>query len=149
MAINPDYAGRAYPATEPYEVSRVKIAEFADAIGDPSPVYRDAAAARAAGHRDIIAPPTFAFVISWRGSQAAISDPGLGLNYAMVVHGEQRFEYARPIMAGDVVTAQSTISDIRAVGSLSMLTTRTEIATVAGEHVCTALSTLVERGASV
>jgi acyl dehydratase len=49
-------------------------------------------------------------------------------------------------MAGDVVTAQATISDIRGVGKLSMLTTRTEIRTVAGEHVCTALSTLVERG---
>jgi len=146
MAINRDYVGHIYPATDPYEVSRVKITEFADAIGDPSPVYRDAAAARAAGPPDVIAPPTFAIVISMASSGAAISDPDLGLNYAMVVHGEQRFEYSRPITAGDVVTAQATISDIRGVGSLSMLTTRTEIRTVAGEHVCTALSTLVERG---
>ncbi len=41
MAVNKDYAGRSFPATEPYEVSRVKIAEFANAIGDPNPVYRD------------------------------------------------------------------------------------------------------------
>jgi acyl dehydratase len=146
VAINREYVGRVYPAAEPYEVSRVKIAEFADAIGDPSPVYRDAVAARAAGHADVIAPPTFAIVISMASSSVAIADPGLGLNYALVVHGEQRFEYARPLRAGDVVTAQVTISDIRAVGSLSMLTTRTEIKTVDGEHVCTALSTLVERG---
>jgi acyl dehydratase len=146
MAINPEYVGRTYPATEPYEVSRVKIAEFADAIGDPNPVYRDAAAAQAAGHPDVIAPPTFAIVISMAGSGSAISDPGLGVNYAMVVHGEQRFAYARPIVAGDVVTAQATITDIRAVGSLSMLTTRTDIRTVAGEHLCSALSVLVERG---
>jgi acyl dehydratase len=146
MAINRDYVGRAYPPTDPYEVSRVKIAEFADAIGDPNPVYRDAAAARAAGHADVIAPPTFAIVVSMASSGSAFADPGLGLNYAMVVHGEQRFEYSRPLLAGDVVTAQATISDIRAVGSLSMLTTRTEIRTVTGEHVCTALSTLVERG---
>jgi acyl dehydratase len=146
MAINRDHVGRAYPATDPYEVSRVKIAEFADAIGDANPVYRDAAAAQAAGHSDVIAPPTFAIVISMASSGAAITDPDLGLNYAMVVHGEQRFEYSRPITAGDVVTAQATISDIRGVGSLTMMTTRTEIRTVAGEHVCTALSTLVERG---
>jgi acyl dehydratase len=63
-----------------------------------------------------------------------------------VVHGEQRFEYARPLGAGDVVTAQSTIETIREVASNVLLTTRTEIATVAGEHVCTAFSTLVERG---
>jgi acyl dehydratase len=147
MAINRDYVGRVFPASEPYEVSRVKIAEFADAIGDASPVYRDKAAARAAGHSDVIAPPTFAIVISMAGSGAALADPGLGLNYAMVVHGEQRFTYSRPIRAGDVVTAQVTLTDIRDAGRNVLLTTSTEIKTVAGEHVCTAVSTIVERGA--
>jgi acyl dehydratase len=147
MAVNPDYAGRSYPVSDPYEVSRVKIADFADAIGDPSPLYRDTAAARAAGFPDVIAPPTFAIVISMASSGSAIADPGLNLNYAMVVHGEQRFTCTRPITAGDVVTAQTTISGIRAVRDLSMVTTRTEIRTVAGEHLGTAESTLVERGA--
>jgi acyl dehydratase len=146
MAINPDYAGRSYPATAPYEVSRVKIAEFADAIGDPNPVYRDTAVAQAAGHPDVIAPPTFAIVVSMVGAGHALDDPGLGLDYSMVVHGEQRFSYTRPLRPGDVVTAQATIDSIRAVGSLSMMTTRTEIRTTAGELVCTAVSTLVERG---
>jgi acyl dehydratase len=147
MAINREYAGRVFPASQPYEVSRVKIAEFADAIGDANPIYRNTAAARAAGHADVIAPPTFAIVVSMAGSGAALADPGLGLNYAMVVHGEERFEYARPIMAGDVVTAQVTLTDIRDAGRNVMLTTSTEIKTVAGEHVCTAISTIVERGA--
>jgi acyl dehydratase len=147
MAINRDYAGRVFRASEPYEVSRVKIAEFADAIGDANPVYRDAAAARAAGHPDVIAPPTFAIVISMAASGVAMADPGLGLNYAMVVHGEQRFSYLRPLTAGDVVTAQPAITEIRDVGRNVMLTTNTEIRTVTGELVCTAMSTLVERGA--
>jgi acyl dehydratase len=147
VAINRDYVGRVFGVSEPYEVSRVKIAEFADAIGDANPVYRDKAAAQAAGHSDVIAPPTFAIVISMAGSGAALGDPGLGLNYAMVVHGEQRFSYSRPITAGDAVTAQVTLTDIRDAGRNVMLTTSTEIKTVAGEHVCTALSTIVERGA--
>jgi acyl dehydratase len=147
MAINRDYAGRVFPASAPYEVSRVKIAEFADAIGDANPVYRDAAAARAAGHPDVIAPPTFAIVISMAASGVAMADPGLGLNYAMVVHGEQRFSYLRPLTAGDVVTAQPAITEIRDAGRNVMLTTSTEIRTVTGELVCTAMSTLVERGA--
>jgi acyl dehydratase len=147
MAINRDYVGRVFPASAPYEVSRVKIAEFADAIGDANPVYRDSAAARAAGHRDVIAPPTFAIVISMAASGTAMADPDLGLNYAMVVHGEQRFTYLRPLTAGDVVTAQPTITEIRDAGRNVMLTTSTEIRTVTGELVCTALSSLVERGA--
>jgi acyl dehydratase len=146
MPLNRDYIGRSFPAGAPYEVSRVKIAEFADAIGDPNPLYRDRAAAQAAGFGDVIAPPTFAIVISTVGAASAVGDPGLGLNYAMVVHGEQRFEYDRPLMAGDVVTAQSTITDIRDAGRNAMLSTTTEISTVGGEHVCTAISTLVERG---
>jgi acyl dehydratase len=146
MAINRDYLGKTFPPGEPYEVSRVKLAEFADAIGDPNPVYRDRAAAQRAGFPDVIAPPTFPIVIGMASSARAIGDPGLRLNYAMVVHGDQRFEYSRPIVAGDVVTAQVTISGIRDVGRNAMLSTRTEIRTTAGEHVCTAHTTLVERG---
>ncbi len=148
MAINPDYIGKTYPPSAPYEVSRVKLAEFADAIGDRSPLYRDRAAAQAAGYPDVIAPPTFPIVISMAASARAIVDPGLNLNYAMVVHGEQRFEYIRPLVAGDVVTAEVTISDIRAVGRNSMMTTTTRISTVDGEHVCTAFASLVERGSA-
>ena len=147
MAINREYVGRVFPASEPYEVSRVKIAEFAAAIGDTSPIYRDRTAAQAAGYADVIAPPTFAIVISMGGSGAALADPALGLNYAMVVHGEQRFTYTRPLTAGDVVTAQVTLTDIRDAGRNVMLTTSTDIKTVAGELVCTALSIIVERGA--
>ncbi|HSR84398.1 MAG TPA: MaoC family dehydratase N-terminal domain-containing protein [Streptosporangiaceae bacterium] len=147
MAINRAYAGRVFPPSEPYEVSRVKIAEFATAIGDPNPIYRDRAAAQAAGHADVIAPPTFPIVITMAGSGAALADPGLGLNYAMVVHGEQRFSYTRPLMAGDVVAAQVTLSDIREVGRNVMLTTSTDVTTLAGELVCRAMSTIVERGA--
>src|ERR1700749_1172740 len=144
MPANQDFVGRTFPATKPYEVSRVKIAEFADAIGDPSPVYRDQDAAVAAGYPDVIAPPTFPIVVTMASSGSAGGDPGLGINYAMGVHGEQRFEHPRPLRAGDVVTAQSTIESIREVGRNVLMTTRTELRTVGGEHVVTAFSTIVE-----
>jgi acyl dehydratase len=147
VAINPAYAGRTFEPSEPYEVSRVKIAEFATAIGDSSPLCRDRAAAQAAGYPDVVAPPTFAIVITAANSARLIADPDLGVNYAMVVHGEQSFAYDRPLRAGDVVVAQTTIESIRQVRSLTTMATVTEISTVDGEHVCTAHSTLVERGA--
>ena len=146
MALNRDYIGRSFPASEPYEVSRVKIAEFADAIGEPSPLCRDRQAAQAAGYPDVIAPPTFAILITMADSSYAVMDQDLGLDYSMVLHGEQRFEHARPLHAGDAVVAQSSITDIRDAGRNVMLTTRTDITTTDGEQVCTALSTLVERG---
>ena len=147
MAIDPAYAGRTFEPSEPYEVSRVKIAEFAAAIGDASPLCRDRAAAQAAGYPDVVAPPTFAIVITAADSARLIADPGLGVNYAMVVHGEQSFAYDRPLRAGDVVVAQTTIESIRQVRTMTTMATTTEIRTVDGERVCTAHSTLVERGA--
>jgi acyl dehydratase len=147
VAIDPAYAGRTFEPSEPYEVSRVKIAEFATAIGDASPLCRDRAAAQAAGYPDVVAPPTFAIVITAADSARLIADPGLGVNYAMVVHGEQSFAYDRPLRAGDVVVAQTTIESNRQIRSMTTMATTTEIRTVDGEHVCTAHSTLVERGA--
>jgi acyl dehydratase len=147
VALNPEYAGRVYGPGEPYEVSRVKIADFADAIGEPSELCRDREAAIKAGYPDVIAPPTFAVIIDQRSTRAAVTDPGLGLDYSMVVHGEQSFSYSRPLHAGDVVVATTTIESIRTVGALSMLVTSTSIDTVDGEHICTAKSNLVERGA--
>lgn len=146
MALNPDYVGRVYGPGGPYEVSRVKIAEFADAIGDTSPLCRDRDAAVKAGYPDVIAPPTFAIIISMGSTKVIQDDPGLGLDYSMVVHGEQQFTHARPLHAGDIVVATSTIESIRAASTMSMMTTSTDISTVDGEHVCTAKSVIVERG---
>jgi acyl dehydratase len=147
VAINTDYVGRTFEPSEPYEVSRVKIKEFADAIGEPSVLCRDRAAAQAAGYPDVIAPPTFAIVVSAADSARVSHDPGLGVNYAMIVHGEESFEHTRPLHAGDVVVSQTTVESIRPVGAMTLLTTVTQIRTVDGEHVCTARSTLAERGA--
>jgi acyl dehydratase len=147
VAINTDYVGRTFEPSEPYEVSRVKIKEFADAIGEPSVLCRDRAAAQAAGYPDVIAPPTFAIVVGAASSARVTHDPGLGVNYAMIVHGEQSFAHTRPLHAGDLVVSQTTVESIRPVGAMTLLTTVTQIRTVDGEHVCTARSTLVERGA--
>ena len=146
MALNEEYIGRVSGPSEPYEVSRVKIADFADAIGEPSELCRSKEAAQKAGYPDVIAPPTFAIVISMRSTAVLQADPGLGLDYSMVVHGEQSFAYSRPLHAGDVVVATSTVESIRLVGGMSLMVTSTDISTVDGEHVCTAKSTIVERG---
>ncbi len=146
MPINRDYIGHTFPTTDPYEVSRVKIREFADAIGDPNPVYRDQEAAKASGHPDVVAPPTFPIVFTLSDAGSVLTAPDLGLDFSMVVHGEQRFVYERPIRAGDSVVCESTITDVRAAGRNELLTIETEVKTADGEHICTAYNSLVERG---
>ena len=146
LTLNAALVGRTYPPTSPYVVGREKVREFATAIGDANPAYHDVDAARALGYSDVVAPPTFAFVIAYAGSHEAAMDPELGLDYTRVVHGEQRFAYSRPIVAGDVLVATATIEAIRAVAGNDILTTRVDLATEAGEHVASTTTVVVARG---
>ncbi len=147
MALNADLVGRTYPASPIYQVGREKVREFARAIGESSPLCSDVDVARAAGYSDIVAPPTFAIVISMEAGRQAAFDPDLGLDYTRVVHGEQTFEYTRPIVAGDELVCTASIHAIREAAGNDILTTRADITTVSGEHVCTTYSVLVARGA--
>jgi acyl dehydratase len=148
MALDRALVGRSYPPSAVYEVGRATIAEFATAIGDDSAVYRDAAAARDAGHEDVIAPPTFAIRLSLEAAMAVLDDPDVALDYSRVVHGEQRFTHHRPIRAGDRLVATTTIDAARTVAGNDLLTARVDLATEDGEPVCTSTSMLVARGAS-
>jgi acyl dehydratase len=146
VAVDQSYKGRVYPPTPPYEVGREKIREFADAINDANPVYRDPAVARSLGHPDVIAPPTFPIILTLRAGHQVITDPDFGIDYSRVVHGEQRFIHHRPVRAGDVLQVIVTVDDIRTAAGNDIVTTRADVSTVAGEPVVTATSTIVARG---
>lgn len=146
MALDPSFAGRCYPAAAAYHVGREKIREFADAIGDDDAVFRDPEAARAAGHPDVIAPPTFAIIVSMRSQYSLIDDPELGLDYSRVVHGDQSFTHHRPIRAGDELVATLHVDAIRSAAGNDLITLRCEILDAVGEPVTTSRSTLVARG---
>jgi acyl dehydratase len=145
MPLDPSFVGRSYPPTPPYHVGREKIREFAAAIGDGNPAYTDVEAAKALGHPDLVAPPTFAIVLSMGAADQVVMDPALGLDYTRVVHRDQRFSYARPIFAGDELSVSMTVSEIRTLAGNDIITTRGDISTTGGDAVCTVFSTLVAR----
>ena len=78
MALDQSFVGRTYPPTRPYEVGREKIREFAEAVGDTNPAYMDPEAAKALGHPDVIAPPTFVFAITFKAAGQVIAGPAAG-----------------------------------------------------------------------
>jgi len=145
MPLNQALVGTVYPAVR-YEVGREKLREFAIAVGETDPIYHDEAAARATGHPDLPAVPTFAVVLSMRAGQVVYGDPDLGLDYSRVVHGEQEFVYHRPIRAGDRLLAAGKVAAVAAKGRHELLTLETEITTEAGEPVCTVRATVLSRG---
>ena len=146
MAVNPDFAGRTYPPSGPYAVDAAMLSAFAEAVGSTDPVHHSADAARAAGYRDVIAPPTFAVSLAQQCDAQYIRDPEAGIDFSRVVHGEQRFVHHRPITAGDEVMGVLTVDSIRQAGGHSMVTTRTELSAADGTALSTSTSTIVVRG---
>lgn len=145
MSINPGFVGRELPPTEPYLVGREKIREFARAVGAGHPAHHDVTAAREAGHPDLLAPPTFAIVVTLQAQQDLLADPELGLDFTRVVHGDQRFTHHRPVVAGDQLYPRVHVDSVRVAAGNDIISTRTEVTDADGSAVLTAFSTLVSR----
>ena len=146
MPVNAELAGRSYPATPPYLVGREKVREFARAVLATSALNFDQEAARAAGYSDVIAPPTFAVVVQEHTLAQLLGDPDAGIDFSRVVHGDQRFTFTRPIVAGDELTATLTVTSVKTLGGHSMVTAESSIADATGAHVVIATSSLVVWG---
>jgi len=106
--VNTEAVGKTYPPTT-YAVGREKIKEYAHAVGETNPVHLDVDAARAAGYRDVVAPPMFAVVYSAPSVTPAIFDPEVGINFAMMLHGGQEFVWGPLVQAGDEITTTVSV----------------------------------------
>ncbi|WP_370893928.1 MaoC family dehydratase N-terminal domain-containing protein [Janibacter sp. GXQ6167] len=146
MSVNEAFAGRTYPPTAAYVVGREKIREFAGAIAATSAEHHDLDAAHAAGYRDLVAPPTFAAIMTQQCDAQFARDPEAGLDLARLVHGDQRFIHHRPIVAGDELRGVLTIDSVRTLGGHTMVTMRSDLIDTDDEPVTTSVSTVVIRG---
>jgi acyl dehydratase len=111
MPVSTEAIGRQWPAVE-YEAGREKMREFANAVGETSAVHQNSEAAKAAGFRDLVAPPMFCVVYSAPAMGPAILDPDVGINLATMLHGSQEFEWGEPVCSGDRVITQTTCKEI-------------------------------------
>jgi acyl dehydratase len=111
MPVETKAVGKEWgPAT--FEVEGERIAQYADAIGAEKDVHHDPEAAKAAGFRDLVAPPMFAVVYSASAMGPAILDPEVGINFPAMVHGGQEFLWGEPVCASDVITTTAKCNEI-------------------------------------
>jgi acyl dehydratase len=122
--------------TVTYVVGREKVREYAAAVGETDPRYRDPEAARAAGFADVVAPPMFAAVYCGPAIGPAILDPEIGIDYARLVHGAQEFTWHAPVVAGDEITTEVSLEDTSERGELKFYVFRTTSTNQRGELVC-------------
>jgi acyl dehydratase len=124
MSIDPRFVGKKYGPFR-YQIGLEKMREFAYAVGGGvpasgfasapeglDPLFYDESAAKAGPHGSVIAFPTFAVTFAIAPFAAAVSDPELGINLLMLVHGEQEFEFFDVMRAGDVITTTGAIAQI-------------------------------------
>jgi acyl dehydratase len=97
---------------EAFSVEADRIRQYADAVGETGEVHQDVDAAKAAGFRDLVAPPMFCVVYSAPAMGPAIMDPDVEMNLAAMVHGGQRFDWAEPVCAGDEISTTATCKEI-------------------------------------
>ncbi len=146
MAVNPSIVGKTYPPVAPYVVGREKVREFARAVLSQEPTHLNLDAARSAGYADLVAPPTFPVILQEKALQILLADPEAGIDYSRIVHGDQRFDYERPVVAGDELSATIEVIKVQSLGGHMMVTSESRITDAAGHLVVTATSTLVVRG---
>jgi acyl dehydratase len=147
VPVNQAAIGKRFPPVE-YEVGKEKIAEYARAVGEDNPVYFDREQARAAGFRDVPAPPMFAVVYSSGAVGPAMVDPDVGINFAMMVHGGQEFVWGEPVVAGDVITTETSVKDISEKRGLGFYVFESVSRNQDGQEVVRGTWTNIVRGVS-
>ncbi len=147
MPVDTKAVGKTYPPYE-YEVGKEKIREYAQAVGETNPIYFDRQQARAAGFRDVVAPPMFCVVFSAGSVGPAILDPEVGINFAMMVHGAQEFVWGEPVCSGDTITTTTTCKEIYERGGMGFYVFETRSVNQEGKEVVRGLWTNIVRGVS-
>lgn len=132
MPVDASLAGRTFPPTPAYDVTHERVAGFAAATQTPY-VEGDPA------------PTTFPITVAFAAMQELMVDPSVGIELHNVVHGEQRFAYARRVVVGDRLSATLTVETLRQIGGADIIGTSSAITDASGELVCTAKATLVHK----
>jgi acyl dehydratase len=145
MAVNTAAVGKSYPPTT-YAVGREKIREYAFAVGETNPLYLDVQAARAAGYRDVVAPPMFAAVYSSPAMGPALFDPEVGIDFALMVHGGQEFKWGPLVVAGDEIETAVTVKDISERSGTGFYLFESVSTNQDGETVCVGTWSNIVRG---
>jgi len=128
--INPDSVGRTFDSADLVTVTQSEIDAFAGLIGETDTG---------------VAPPTFSIRITLSQFESILTKPEIGVDWARLVHGDQKFEIYRPVIAGDIFKCSATIETLRVAAGNEIISVRSDLHN-GSELVVSTWSTLVVRG---
>ncbi len=144
--VDRNFIGKVIPAhSANVEASRLRL--FAQATGETRPEYIDDAAARAAGHHALPAPPTYVLCLDLDMPDPFKWITDMGVDILQVLHGSERFRYFAPVYAGDRLTFSSRIADIlqKKSSKKAFVVKETEVTNQHGMKVAELRATIVVR----
>ena len=128
--INPDSVGRTFDSADLVTVTQSEIDAFASVIGETD---------------TRVAPPTFSMRITLSQFQSILTKPEIGVDWQRLVHGDQKFEIYRPVIAGDIFKCSATIETLRVAAGNEIISVRSDLHN-GSELVVSSWATLVVRG---
>ena len=127
--INPDSVGRTFEGADSVTVTQSEIDAFCAVISEAD---------------TRVAPPTFSIRISLSQYESILTQPEIGVDWSRLVHGDQKFEIFRPVVAGDDFKCSATIESLRVAAGNEIISVRSDLHN-GNELVVSSWSTLVVR----
>ena len=128
--INPDSVGRTFDSADLVTVTQSEIDAFASVIGETD---------------TRVAPATFSIRITLSQFESILTKPEIGVDWQRLVHGDQKFEIYRPVIAGDIFKCSATIETLRSVAGNEIISVRSDLHN-GSELEVSSWATLVVRG---
>ena len=125
-----------------------RLRYFLETMGERNPLFRDAAAAKAAGFAGAPIPPTYLFCLEMMDSENPFEFlKTLNIDISRILHGEQSFDYHAPVVVGDTLTFQSRVADVadKKGGAMTIVNVETRVTNQNGQHVADTFRSVVIR----
>lgn len=141
-ALQRRFIGQESPP-EYLDVEKGHVRAFAEAIGDPNPLWSDEIAARESRFGGIVAPPTFL-----RAARTQrLEDLPPDFPFKRLLDGGSEWEYFEPVRVGDRITAVNRIVDIfsrnGSIGAMIFVVTETSYRNQLGQLTATQKNTSI------
>lgn len=118
-AVKGNLGIESQPST--FEVEKEPIRRWAEAIGDPNPLYYDEEYCKKLGYRSLVAPPSF--LTNYDFPLTPYKAPKYPVLTGRTLNGGNEYECYLPVQAGDKITISIMISNVfQREGRLGLMT---------------------------
>ena len=144
MALSQKIVGTHYHHPDYYLVEREKVREYANAVHNSDAAFFHDEAAAELGYKGLVSPLTFVSIIAVMTQRHFFQHVDVGFETMQIVQVDQKFNFLRPIVEGDILRATMHIDSVVERFGADIVTSRNVLHDEkTGEVVMEAFTTLM------